>query len=391
MPCEDTKAATSMTSQKKVKLDLPPGIPPLASLYLYISGSCNLACHHCWIDPEYQNNADEGQNVKLSFVKKAVRESKPLGLQTVKLTGGEPMVHPRFQEILKLLAREGMNIVIETNGTLIDKSLASFIKNTGKISFISISLDGAEAAIHDSLRGVEGSHQKALTGIKNLVDVGFHPQIICTLHKENVTQINPLLELAKKLGCGSVKFNHVQRVGRGESFARENGLEVDEIIKIYRFMEKEIFPSIKIPIHFDIPFAFRSIGRFLNSRISRCRVFNILGMLSTGDLSLCGIGVTVPDLIFGHISKDSVKEIWCESPGLKSLREKIPHQLDGICGQCLHKELCLGTCVANNYFRAKKTNAPYYFCENADNRNLFPSTRQKNRNFLNKEVKGGVA
>ncbi len=40
-----TKPATAR------KLDLPEGVPPLTSLYMYIAGSCNLACRHCWISP----------------------------------------------------------------------------------------------------------------------------------------------------------------------------------------------------------------------------------------------------------------------------------------------------------------------------------------------------
>ena len=39
----------------RVILDLPDGVPPLTSLYLYIAGSCNLACRHCWITPRFVN------------------------------------------------------------------------------------------------------------------------------------------------------------------------------------------------------------------------------------------------------------------------------------------------------------------------------------------------
>jgi len=377
MPCENIEISPQVAEQKKQKLDLPQGIPPLTSLYLYISDSCNLACRHCWIKPTFQNGVNNGQHIKLSYVHQAIKEAKPLGLRHIKLTGGEPTLHPRFRELITLIDNEALNIIIETNGTLIDKELAKFLKGKSHISFISVSLDGASAETHDALRGVPGSYGQALAGIRHLIEVGFRPQLICTLHKGNVSQIEAIIKLTERLGCGSVKFNLVQQVGRGEVFAKKNGLKVTEIIQLYRRVENEMIPKSKIRIHFDIPFAFNSIHRFLHGSLGRCTVLNILGMLATGELSLCGIGVTVPELIFGHMANNNLREVWCESSGLIRLREQIPAQLEGICSNCLHRDICLGNCIANNFYLAGRLNAGYGFCEQAETQGLFPASRKK--------------
>ncbi len=68
--------------------DLPEGVPPLTSLYLYISGACNLACRHCWITPTFETGKNGGRHVSTTHVEKAIHQGVPLGLQTVKLTGG---------------------------------------------------------------------------------------------------------------------------------------------------------------------------------------------------------------------------------------------------------------------------------------------------------------
>jgi len=94
MPCEEE--SSRIPDEAAEKLDLPPAVPPLTSLYLYIAGSCNLACRHCWITPSYQPDGGNGQFVKLEYVDKAIREARPLGLRSIKLTGGEPTLHPRF-------------------------------------------------------------------------------------------------------------------------------------------------------------------------------------------------------------------------------------------------------------------------------------------------------
>jgi radical SAM protein with 4Fe4S-binding SPASM domain len=132
-----------------------------------------------------------------------------------------------------------------------------------------------------------------------------------------------------------------------------------------------------VRIYFDIPFAFYSIRKLLNDSLSRCTVHNILGMLAGGELSLCGIGVTVPELIYGHMGNDNLREVWCESPSLALLREQIPAQLGGICGQCLHRDICQGECVANNYHIAGRLKASHPFCNRAEALGLFPVSRVK--------------
>ena len=83
----------------------------------------------------------------------------------------------------------------------------------------------------------------------------------------------------------------------------------------------------------------------------------------------------VSDLVFGHAATDSLEEIWNNSPVLVKLRQGLPHRFEGICGQCLMKGLCLGSCVAQNYHRSMDIWAPYWYCEDAWSRGLFPENR----------------
>lgn len=380
MPCETEKISTPVTEELKLKLDLPKGVPPLTSLYLYISGSCNLACRHCWITPTFQQDTGNGRFIKLSYIKKALQEARPLGLISTKLTGGEPTLHPQFRELIGMIAGEGFRITIETNGILFDRELAQFLKEKSPNSFISVSLDGAKAETHDTLRGIKGSYKNAITGIRNLVKAGFCPQLICTLHKGNVSQIKEVVSLAAKLRCGSVKFNLVQRIGHGDHFSRDHGLKVPEIIKLNRWVEKELSKRSKMRIFFDIPFAFFSIRKLTYGHLGRCQVLNILGILSGGEISFCGIGVNEPELLFGHMEDDNLRDLWCESPLLARLREQIPAQLEGICSNCLLRDICMGTCVAHNFYLTRKLNAPYYFCRQAEILSLFPGSRKREIN-----------
>jgi SynChlorMet cassette radical SAM/SPASM protein ScmF len=315
--------------------------------------------------------------VKLEYVEKAIREGKPLGLKSVKLTGGEPTIHPQFRELVTLIAKAELDIKMETNGTLIDDDLAEFLKQTPEVSFISVSVDGSTAEIHDALRSVPGSFKRAIAGINALVGEGFQPQLICSVHKENVSQMDEVVALAERLGCGSVKFNYIQALGRGEQFAEDHGLDTAEVIRKHRDNEKMVSSRSKIPVYFNVPFAFYPVSKLLRGSLNNCSVTTILGMLSDGALSLCGIGVTIPELLYGHIEQDDLRGVWCDSPGLILLREQIPALLEGVCEQCIHRNLCLGTCVAYNYYETGRLNAPYHFCDQADTLGLFPASRKR--------------
>ena len=381
MSCEINKSDVPASNRADTKPDLPDGVPPLYSLYLYISESCNLACRHCWISPSYNPGHNGGKQVELDWVRKAVREAGPLGLQNVKLTGGEPLLHTGFRELVNFIDGEGLEIQMETNGTLIDHDLAKFLRRKKHLSFISVSLDGSDDETHERLRRVPGSFKKAVQGIQNLVEQGFQPQLICTLHKGNISQLNEVIQLAENLGCGSVKFNHVQKLGRGEDFAKQQGLKVSDIINIYRRLENGYRIRSKIPIHFDIPLAFFTIRRLLDEDLGRCTIKNILGLLAGGELSLCGIGTLIPEMIFGRIESDALHDVWCHSPGLAQLREKIPDALESICSLCIHRDLCQGACVADNYHATGRLSAAHQFCQIADEMGLFPESRKRPTTF----------
>lgn len=348
-------------------------IPPLRTLYLYISGGCNLSCRHCWITPDFDPDASRSAYLPLEIVDTAVEEALPMGLDSVKLTGGEPMLHPRFREIVDLLASRRIRIMMETNGTLLDASAARMMREAEVFGTISVSVDGARASTHDSLRGIEGSFEMALEGIRCLVSERFRPQMICTLHEGNAGEMLGVVALAADLGCGSVKFNHVQVVGRGEGMPGR--IPLVGLLELHRSLRDAArsFPGIRIV--FDVPPAFRSIGELLEGGAGSCRILGILGILPGGELAMCGIGRAIPDLVYGRLPGDSLAGVWARSPGLRELRRTIPDLITGVCTGCIHRNVCMGVCAAGNYHRTGRLDASYWFCEEAEASGLFPESR----------------
>ncbi len=358
------------------RIALPEGVPPLTQYYVYMTAGCNLACQHCWLSPVYQPKGTTGGHLDYELFKLAIEEGIPLGLQGVKLTGGEPLLHPEFLRFVDLLKEKNLGLTIETNATLMTPEIARHLKEKSTLSHISVSIDGANANSHDSFRGVPGAFEKAVAGIKMLVEVGYHPQVIMSLHSRNVDEIEELVHLAESWGAGSVKFNLIQPTGRGETMTdRGQVLDITRLVELGKWVEHDLQKRVGIPLFYSWPMAFYSLNRLLSMVGSSCNLNSIMGIISTGQYALCGIGVQIPELCFGSLGINNLNEIWINNSTLLNLRSIIPSEMQGICQKCLHKSICKGSCVAQNYLKSGQLNSAFWFCNEVDGIGKFPISR----------------
>lgn len=351
---------------------------PLRQLYFYLTEGCNLRCRHCWIAPKYQSPGSSFPSLPTDTFALIIEQAKPLGLSGVKLTGGEPLLHPQISEILDIIRSEDIRLSVETNGLLCTPELAQEMV-TCKTPFVSVSIDGANAETHEWVRGVEGCFEAAQNGIRNLVSAGFRPQVIMSLMKHNKDQIEDVVRMAEKLGAGSVKFNIVQPTSRGNTL-HELGetLTIEELVELGDWVENTLSETTNLRLFYSHPSAFSPLGKMFGregSGCSVCGIMGILGVLSDGSYALCGIGEMVPELVFGKAGQDELADVWNNANVLRKIRKDVPKNLEGICGECLMRDMCLGKCIAQNYYTTKDLLAPYWYCEEARKAGLFPKSR----------------
>lgn len=351
---------------------------PLGNIYFYLTKGCNLRCRHCWISPKFQGEGQSHPSLDLNLFKSIVAQGKRLGLSTVKLTGGEPLIHPHILDIIGHIRDSELGLTMETNGTVITREIALAMQECPN-PFVSVSLDAADPEIHEWMRGVPGCYTAALAGIKTLVDLEIRPQIIMSLVRRNRDQVEALVRLAESLGASSVKFNLVQPTARGEQMHREgHTLPVEELIELGRWIETELSRSSKIPLIYTHPVAFRPLsGMFgpCGDQCHTCGIMGIIGVLADGSYALCGIGESVPELIFGSAETHSLEDVWLNSPLLREIREGLPNRLSGVCGKCLMKKICLGECIAQNYYLTRDLWSPFWYCDAAAEKGIFPESR----------------
>lgn len=188
---------------------------PPKSATLAVTNRCNLSCVHCWPKSGPEESATE---VPLKRVLRLIDEFEALGAEKIAITGGEPLTHPAWFEMIDhAINLPGIHeVVFQTNAIMITpKHVDSFLslKNRGLI--IQTSLEGAAPSTHDRVRG-EGSFARTLQGIRLLEKSGLAPNVCIafTEMRHNFEDIPELLKLVEKMGIKQFVSGALVAVGR---------------------------------------------------------------------------------------------------------------------------------------------------------------------------------
>ena len=151
----------------------------------------------------------------------------------VSLSGGEPLCHPKFWEIVEKLRQQLLQVTLTTNGTLLTKEVVRSLKFLG-VNWVQLSLHSLDEAIHDKMMG-KGSYKKILDAIDFLNDQSIGYSISSVITKDNINNIKFLEEKCIKNGVPFYQRS-LLRVGRAnDKKSVESDSFIDEEKKCYGF------------------------------------------------------------------------------------------------------------------------------------------------------------
>lgn len=159
---------------------------------------CNLRCDMCYIRMDRKDMEGESRLRSLNEWLSLAEEMKKAGTLFLLLTGGEPLLYPKFKELYTHLQNMGMIITINTNGTLIDEEWADFFA-AQKPRRINITLYGASNETYESLCHVSDGLDHALKGIQLLKERGIDVKINGSLAKANVDDRIKIIKIGEQL------------------------------------------------------------------------------------------------------------------------------------------------------------------------------------------------
>jgi SynChlorMet cassette radical SAM/SPASM protein ScmF len=343
------------------------GIPRLKKLHVYLTDKCNNRCAHCWVEAGPNRTA----RLRADQIKEQIDRSIPLGLRVVKLTGGEPFLfRDTLIDVLRHSVDRGLETRLETNATLVTERDSQVLNELGVT--VSASLDGAFPGTHDSFRCRAGSFERTVRGIEHLTNHHVQVQVISCICRDNLAEVDRIIKLAVDMGACAIKFNFPSPYGRGKALERDSKLlGTEQIIRMTEYIEINYHGLIAIDI--DVPRVFRVYPH----AGKRCQVLNLISILPDGTYSLCGIGVTHREIAFGHLDHDNVDDVWRENARLREMRDTIPHNGKGICGDCTEYDTCYSHCLAYCLTEFKSLNGPHPICQDALDLGMFPKVYRR--------------
>lgn len=305
---------------------------------------CNLQCKMCFQDRSKIVTPEELTLKEISdffnskaFFKKAT------------LIGGEVYMRRDINDLVKCLNRT-LDLVICTNGTLLGEAEFKVISDCKRLFTVCISLDGTRD-IHDSIRQVKGSYDKAIRTIKALVNI-VPVTVNLVIQDENIHVIPETIELCISLGVKKVKIEmeRIYSCERQEFAASEMGLLFSEIPlsdknrkRGYSFADLQcvLIESLErgrksaVDVFIDPPYLADNLeecyeNSILNKQRFVCHLMNTATITPNGNVINC-IHIRKN---FGNILETPFEEIWQSDKANEFRQQLLQNNLTPLCENC---------------------------------------------------------
>ena len=328
------------------------------NIYIYITEKCQLRCKHCYLGERLKRGAvmpKEEVFGNLVFWKR-------IGGEKLCFLGGEPTLHPNFEEIVRYandLKYE--KVIMDTNGLQIALNKLSNL-SCSDFSYIQISLDGGSSPTNDAIRG-KNTFNAILNTIKELRKRKFDIRIICTVNRHNIKDCLNILSLADNLGVSLVKYHIFSRIGIGKSNSHLL-INPKEWIKFINLLLDQK-GKYKTKIQYQAAYGNKKTKDILlNQKYAGClgRKLNRMSIFADKKVYICSY-LFDTDLNFAEIdlknnkllvNKERDSELNLFSSKLKK------------CGRCNFNDICFNGCqaekVVNNFHPCLKYRKIYPVC-----------------------------
>lgn len=270
------------------------------SVGFQITGKCNLKCAYCY--------AHKSNPIDMTLVN-ALRLSDELislGTMSISIEGGEPLLHPNFEEITMRFLSAGLDVALLSNGTICnDRVIKSIINLSEKSEYFTfqVSLDSVNNKVNDITRGMG---KLVLENLKKFSDFGIDTTIATVVHTYNLPYIFEMIERLKSY-IHNFHFMHLMPIS-GHKY-RIKGLEPDQN-KLKNFWNRMLeYQSENTDLFISTPY--NATNSEFGVGILKCNgcTGGITRATITPDLLFIPCGIC-PDIILGDLKHHSIEELW---------------------------------------------------------------------------------
>jgi radical SAM protein with 4Fe4S-binding SPASM domain len=313
-------------------------------------GQCNLRCTMCSI----QFRQDGPPFGPLAFMELATFTrlvDQLTAAQALHLQGlGEPMMHPRFFDMVAYAANKGIRVSTNTNVSLLNAKRAERCVTSG-LDCLHASIDGASAETYERIR-VRGHFDRVVRNVELLLEARARHgsatprlRIVMVVMRQNLHELPDLVRLAHRWSAEGLFVQHLchdfgestlpERYRPMRAFVDEQTLlteepaRVDYYFSAARETAEQLCVDLRLPRLRVRPHPPGTPGR------ERCSWPWTAGYISYQGLAMPCCMVSTPDRVnFGNMAERGVREVW-ESTEFQAFRDQLDSdQPPAVCRSC---------------------------------------------------------
>lgn len=191
-----------------------------------ITRRCNLRCLRCPSDAAPKNYPGE---LTLEQMVDVIDDLSGAHVPAVLFSGGEPMLHPHFFDVVGYAVERGLHVTVSTNGTRIDSHAAERLKDLG-VAYVGISLDGI-GRNHDLSRRRPGAFVRAVQAFRHCRGAGQKTILRLNLTPQTSGQLADIFQFVEEEEISRICLYHLPGSGRGADIGFLSATGVRQVMR----------------------------------------------------------------------------------------------------------------------------------------------------------------
>ena len=308
--------------------------PKLTSFQIELTSRCNERCVHCYIPHE-----NKIEDIEPELFYDVLKQCKTIGLLSLVLSGGEPMLHKNFCEFLCRCKEYDFSVNILSNLTMLNDDVITEMK-ANRLSSVQVSLYSMNPDIHDTITQVKGSFEKTKNAILKLIDNDIPMQISCPTMKQNKNCFGDVINWAHEHKIRATTDFIMMAKYDGTTQNLENRLSHEEVEKVINDIidNDAIYQEHVKDANFE-----EEDKRDISNDIVCGVCISTICMVANGNVYPCA---GWQNFIVGNVKFTPLQEIWDNSEKVKYLRGLRKKDFPQ-CLRCEDKAFC-AMCMVRN-------------------------------------------
>lgn len=295
---------------------------------------CPLGCSYCSNPLDFAQRTAE---LAVADWTRVFRQAEELGVVQVHLTGGEPLVRTDLESIVAAARDAGLYVNLVTSGLPFSATRLQELVRTG-VDHVQLSLQAADAQLSDRIAGRRAYADK-LAALHAVQAAGAPLTLNVVLQRENLSELDELVELAERLGVTRLELAHVQYHG----FALRNRtalLPSAEQIERTRSWVQKTKSALRGRLELTHVLPDYHSGRPRACMDGWARRYLVV---APDGLALpCHAAASIPSLTFENVTQRELAWIWEHSPAFTAFRGE--GWMKEPCRSCERRSVDFGGC-----------------------------------------------